>query len=279
MVDNSTIAPVCASIAHFLEFFCVYGQPANLDATNPVSIIVNQGYCVGFSPARLQPVWAAYQVSAATKNVDYERPESFWDDPRLPLSQQIGSGGFGQVGEVKYDRGHMVPNFAINTQFGRIAQAETFFMSNIIPQRASTNRGGWQRLERAIIRAYAPLRKHVWAIVGPIFGENPAMIKRKNGLLVSVPEAYFLILADPERYPFDDPDNLSILALRVPEDWGSKALDDSLITTIDALEAATKLEFFPRLSARDKAKLKNQTSPTLWPFDELAARPKDPKPA
>jgi endonuclease G, mitochondrial len=278
MADNSSILPSCASIAHFLEFFCVYGAPANNDASQPVSVIVNQGYAVGFSPSRLQPVWAAYQVSAAVQSVDYERPEFFWDDPRLPESQRIGSAGFGAIGSAKYDRGHMVPNYAINTQFGRVAQAETFFMSNMIPQRDRTNRGAWQKLEQQIVKAYAPLRKHVWVIVGPLFLANPPVIKRKNGLKVPVPEAYFLILADPERYPFDDPDNLSILALKMPEDWGAKPLDDSLVTSIDAIETATKLTFFPRLSAKDKAKLKNQTSPTIWPFDAIAANPKDPKP-
>jgi endonuclease G len=279
MVDHSSILPVCQPLAHFLEFFCVYGHPENLNQASPVSILVNHGYSIGFSPMHLQPLWAAYQVSAATKDVDYERPEFFYDDPRLPANQRIGTRGYGRVGTTPYDRGHMVPNYAINTQFGRVAQFETFFMSNIIPQVASTNRGAWQRLERAIIRAYAPLRKQVWAIVGPIFGASPASIVRENGLTIPIPEAYFLLLADPERYPFDDPDNLSILALKMPSDWGAKPLDDGLITTIDEIEAATQLRFFPRLSAAEKAKLKFQTSPTIWPFEAIAANPNDPHPS
>lgn len=278
MADHSTLLPVCQPIAHFLEFFCVHGAPQNNDAGRPVSVIVNHGYAAGFSPARLQPVWAAYQVSAATRDVDYERPEFFYDDPRLPPEQRIGTAGFKPIGSAKYDRGHMVPNYAINTQFGRVAQAETFFMSNIIPQRSTTNRGAWQMLEKAIIRAYAPLRKHVWAIVGPIFGANPPRITRRSGVEVPVPEAYFLVLADPERFPFDDPDNLSILALRMPQDWGNQGLTDALVTTLSAIETATNLSFFPRLKPAEKAKLVNQTSPTMWPFDALALNPRDPAP-
>ncbi|WP_439573887.1 DNA/RNA non-specific endonuclease [Phreatobacter sp.] len=278
MTDHSTLLPICQSIGHFLEFFCVHGVPGNKDAARPVSIIVNHGYALGFSPARLQPVWAAYQVSAARKDVDYERPEFFYEDPRLPKDWQIGTAGFRPIGEMKFDRGHLVPNFAINTQFGRVAQSETFFMSNIMPQRSTTNRGAWQRMEKAIIRAYAPMRKHVWAVVGPIFGDDPPMIARRNGLQVPVPEAYFLVLADPERYPYDAPDNLNILAVRMPRDWGSGALSDDLVTSLPAIEAATGLEFFPRLTARQKAKLENQTSPVMWPFDAIAASPNDPRP-
>jgi endonuclease G len=278
MADHSSLLPVCAPIAHFLEFFCVHGAPANTNAAHPVTLIVNHGYALGFCPTRLQPLWAAYQVSAAKRDVDYQRNEFFYDDPRLPVAQRIGSGGFGRLNGKAYDRGHMVPNFAINTQFGRIAQAETFFMSNMIPQQAETNRGAWARMEKAVIRAYAPLRKHVWATVGPIFGANPPVITRRNGMKVPVPDAVFLIVADPERYPFDDPDNLNILALRMPQDWGSKLPDDSLVTTLPALEAATGLTFFPRLSAQEKAKLVNQTSPTLWPLEEMDDNPNDPNP-
>ncbi len=278
MQDRSTILDVSAPIGHFLEFFCTHGAPANTDASRPVSVIVNHGCALGFSPRRLQAVWAAYQVSAAKRDVDYERNEFFLDDPRIPVDQRIGTGGFGRLDGIPYDRGHLVPNFAVNTQFGRVAQAETFLMSNIFPQQASTNRGAWQRLEMAIVRAYAPLRKHVWVIAGPIFGDDPPFITRQNGLKVPVPDAYFLIVADPERYPFDDPDNLAILAIRMPRDWGTKSLNDDLITTLPEIEAATGLTFFPRLNARDKATLVNQTSPMMWSFDALARQPRDPTP-
>lgn len=278
MTDHTTVLEVSAPIAHFLEFFCSHGAPANGDAGRPVSVVVNHGYALGFSPARLQPVWAAYQVSAAKKDVDYERPEFFLDDPRIPAECRIGTGGYGKLNGASYDRGHLVPNFAINTQFGRVAQFETFFMSNIFPQQASTNRGAWQRLEKAIVRAYAPLRKQVWALAGPIFGDDPPMVARRNGLKVPVPEAFFLILADPERYPFDDADNLSILALRMPQTWGSAPFSDELITTLPEIEQATGLTFFPRLSARDKQKLITQTSPMMWPLEAIAAAPRDPLP-
>jgi endonuclease G len=278
MADHSKILPVCGPIAHFLEFFCLHGAPLNKDAARPVSVIVNHGFAVGYSPKRMQPVWAAYQVSAATRDVDYERPKFFYDDPRLPKNQQIGTETFQSAGPLKYDRGHMVPNYAINTQFGRVAQSETFFMSNILPQASDTNRGAWQKLEKAIIRAYAPLRKQVWAMVGPIFGKRSEMITRPNGLKVPVPDGFFLILADPERYPYDDPNNINILALHMPQDWGHKPLDDTLVTSLDFIERSTGLTFFPRLSPKDKAKLANQTSPVLWPLEAIAASPNDPQP-
>ena len=44
----------------------------------------------------------------------------------------------------------MTPNEVINRQFGRLAQMETFLMSNMSPQYATLNLGVWSKLEKAI---------------------------------------------------------------------------------------------------------------------------------
>jgi endonuclease G len=275
MTDNSSILPASLPIAHFLEFFCLFGPPANALTNPPVSTIVNHGYALGYCPDRGQALWAAYQVAAAVRDVDFQRPEFFYDDPRLPEGLRIGTKGFRRLGTQSYDRGHLVPNFAINTQFGRVAQFETFFMSNIVPQASAMNRGIWKNLEHGIVKAYAPMRKHVWALTGPIFAANPPMIERPNGRLVPVPEAMFLILADPERYPYDSPGNLNILALVVPQTLGYAKPETAPVSTLPEIEARTGLTFFPRLSAKDKAKLVNQTSPTVWPFEAITPENND----
>lgn len=279
MSDNSSLLPVSAPIAHFLDFFCLFGAPANAPANPPVSIIVNHGYALGFCPDRGQPLWAAYQVAAAVRDVDFERPEFFYDDSRLPEAWRIGTAGYGRVGGIGYDRGHMVPNFAINTQFGRVAQFETFLMSNIVPQAGRMNRGIWKALEHGIVKAYAPMRKHVWVLAGPVFAPDPPMIRRRSGKLVPVPEALFLIIADPERYPYDSPDNLNILALMVPQTHVSTKPETAPVSTLPEIEARTGLTFFPRLAPRDKAKLVTQTSPTVWPFPAIGPRDDVPPPA
>ncbi len=278
MADNSSLLPVSAPIAHFLEFFCLFGPPANAQTNPPVTTIVNHGYALGFCPDRGQPLWAAYQVAAAVRDVDFQRPEFFTDDPRLPEALRIGTRGFGKVGGTSYDRGHMVPNFAINTQFGRAAQFETFLMSNILPQAAKMNRGVWKNLEHGIVKAYAPMRKHVWVMTGPVFGPNPPVIERPNGKRVPVPEALFLIVADPERYPYDAPGNLNILALLVPQGHTQTKPETAPVSTLPEIEARTGLTFFPRLSARDKAKLVNQTSPSVWPFEGIGPEGDVPAP-
>lgn len=270
MPDNTQVLEVCESLKHLSDLFCFGGAPANLDSENEVKMIINHGYVIGFSPDRLQPAWAAYRVSAAERDVDYERPHLFYEDTRLPKDWQIGTWGYGKLGSRSYDRGHLVPNFAINTQFGRLAQMETFFMSNIGPQKKEMNRGCWQRLEKLIIREFAPVWGHIWVLTGPIFSRSPRYITRRNGKRVPVPKSYFAILIDPVKYPHDDPKNVNFLALEIPQSAGYEDPADKHVTTIEEIETKTQLDFFPKLSTAKKRKAYERTATSIWTTRDLA---------
>ena len=264
MSDNTEVLEICKPLEHIIDLMCFHGHPKNLDADRKVHIIVNHGYAIGFSPDRLQPVWAAYRVSAADRDVDYERPHLFYEDTRLPKEWRIGTWGFGSHRNQKYDRGHLVPNYAVNTQYGRLAQMETFFMSNIGPQRDKMNRGTWQKLEKLIIREFAPAWDHIWVLTGPIFSARPGMLRRRNGKRVPVPKSYFAILIDPVKYPHDDPKNVDFLALEIPQSARSEEPGDRHVRTIPEIEAATNLQFFPKLSTSKKAKVVEKTATSMW---------------
>lgn len=274
ITDNSFVAEASQPLAHLADLFCYKGRPLNLDKDRPAAILVNHGYIVGYSLERKQPIWTAYQVSRARDGVDYERPEFFFEDPRLPQGCQIGTWSFGKHNGISYDRGHLVPNFAINTQYGRLAQSETFFMSNIMPQAASTNRGVWARLEKLIVKEYAPEKNHLWVMTGPIFGDDPYWIKRRNGLWVAIPESYFCIILDPVKYPQDSISNVEILAFDIPVDAGYVDPHDGLLSTVSRIEKKTNLNLFPKLTDRERKQvLPGRHSRTVWPSrDEMDRR-------
>ena len=108
---------------------------------------------------------------------------------------------------VQLHVGHMTPNEVINRQFGRLAQMETFLMSNMSPQYAMLNLGVWSELEKAIREIDVPFddgnkdKGHVWVIVGPVFGANPASINRGNGKYLQVPDKYFCIVVETRSTP------------------------------------------------------------------------------
>lgn len=246
--NNSEIAEACRNIEYIAELLTFKGMPLNLDPNREVLILINHAYVVGYSLVRNQPVWAAYRVCKADKDVDYERPHFFYDDPRVPVTSRIGTSGFGDG----YDRGHMVPNHAINRQFGRLSQMETFLMSNICPQKDKLNRRAWQKLESKIVNEWAQARDHIWVICGPIFPDNPQTIERGQGVVeVDIPSEFYTILVDPIRYPYTV-DLIDFLALKMSQSTESNELKDEYITSIDGLERLTKLNFFPRFSSGEQ---------------------------
>ncbi|WP_428669521.1 DNA/RNA non-specific endonuclease [Roseibium sp.] len=244
-MDNTTIHPSCTSLAHLVDLHLWRGPPQNLDADRPVQILVNQGYVVGFSPQRLQPAWSAYRVADADRDVDYKRPLFYYQDMRLEEKYRIGRHTFGKLGGIQLNVGHMSPNEVINRQFGRLAQMETFLMSNMSPQYGSLNSGVWLKLETAIrLINDDPDRDHVWVISGPVFGDAPSSINRGNGKNLPVPDSYFCVVVDPHTYPYDIPSKVNIDCFIIPQTAPRSSSPDDYPATLEEVEAATSLRFF-----------------------------------
>ena len=246
-MDHTSIHPTSADVAHRVDLFCWQGAPLNNDENHPIQVLVNTGFVVGFCPSRLQPAWAAYRVAHADRDVDFDRPHLYYADQRISEAARLSGETFGRHDNIQYHVGHMAPNEAINRQFGRLAQMETFFMSNMSPQRGSLNTGVWLKLENAILGIEDTDEKdHVWAVIGPIFTDDPGVIDRDGGKRVPIPDAYYCITIDPFRYPFDRFNNVHMLCLRIPQDAAGGSSPGDFVTSLDALEAETRLTFFPR---------------------------------
>lgn len=245
-MDHTTIHPLCESQAHLIELHLWRGAPKNLDETRPIQVLVNHGYVVGFCPERLQPAWSAYCLGLAKDELNHERPPLYFDDMRLDEAYRIGRKTFGRIGGVQLNVGHMTPNAAINRQFGRLAQMETFMMSNMSPQYESLNSGVWRDLEKAIREIEDEPRKadQVWVIVGPIFGEEPESVYRGRGKHLPVPESYFCIVVDSDNYPYDTPSKVDIDCFIIQQGAPRSSRPEEYPATLEDVEEATNLKFF-----------------------------------
>jgi len=244
-MDYTSIHPSSANQAHLVDLHLWRGAPQNLDEVRHLEILVNHGYVVGFCPDRLQPAWSAYRVAHADDDVDYDRPLTYYDDMRLAPEHRIGPKTFGKIGGIQLNVGHMAPNEVINKQFGRLAQMETFLMSNMSPQYASLNQGVWSKLEAAIREIKDEKGKdHVWTIVGPVFGEQPASINRGQGKYLPIPDAYFCVIVDPYTYPYNTLSTVHIDCFIIPQGAPSETSPEDYPATLEEVEEATNLKFF-----------------------------------
>lgn len=215
-----------------------------------IRTLANRGYVVGYSDALANPLWVAYRVRDLPKIPrPAPRPEKFEVDrrtsARITPEDYTGSG---------FDRGHLAPNFAIATQYGAQAQRETFLMSNITPQQKSLNTGLWRELEMKIATSYPARYGEVWVITGPVFGPQPR--KLRGG--VAVPVAFFLILID------EQDGRLRTLAFLVPQEAPPSADPAVYLTTIDALQQRTGLDFLPELDDDAERQVEQARATRVW---------------
>lgn len=202
-------------------------------------ILKKKGFVIGYSPSLRHPVWVAYQ-SFPTDNYypGGERPP-FKQDPQAPNCSHPSH--FAKSG---YDRGHMAPNLAIARRYGRDGQRDTFYTSNICPQRPSLNRGPWCDLELRISEIWPPRYGSVWTIVGAI--PNPENEKLKgpsapirNG--IDLPIGFYQIILVQRG------NRILSNAVYMPQNVRYKAHARSYLVSIDELEDITGFDFFSDL--------------------------------
>ncbi|WP_447529321.1 DNA/RNA non-specific endonuclease [Vreelandella sp. TE19] len=234
----------------------------DLSLTTFHRVLRNDGFIVGWSDVRINPLWVSYQLRAVPDDTRIGSRPNFRADWRTLWP--VGTDSYSGSG---YDRGHMAPNYAIAAVYGRNAQLDTFQMSNMSPQRPKLNRQLWQRLEESVMDHFAPRFDYLQVITGPVFPERFTDNVLNRVGLVEVPEAFYKIIVAPHA------EAPLALAFIMPQDVrGNEPLADYLVT-IDEIEARTGLNFFPNLSPQLEAVLEGELRTQGWALEEVSKRP------
>lgn len=222
-------------------------------------VIDPPGFVLGYSEWLKNPLWVAYRLDERISGKPGARPRHFTRDVRTLV--RVDADDYRRSG---YDRGHMAPNYAMSRFAGRSAQLASFRMSNIVPQRGPLNQKLWQRLEEIETDVYADQDEPLWVVMGPIFGPDPARLT--SG--VAIPRAFFRIWLR-----HDAQGSIQMLAFITPQDvTGYEPLDQYLVS-VDAVEAATGLDFFHQLPQALEDRLEAGIKPRDWRFGRHAKRP------
>ncbi len=228
------------------------GAPRRVGNIQPNDItILNRGeFIVGWSPSLRHPVWCAYHVVPDELYQAGKRP-NFTKDKEA--AQVPSPSAYDHSG---YDRGHMVPNHAIESRYGSTEQKKTFMMSNIAPQSAALNRGVWRNLEHRIADFWPARYGEIWVIVGCIPGTEKETI---SGSDIDVPSQFFQVVVAQE--------GMDVRAFAVLfdqnagwRDWAARSL-----VTIDELEEIAGLDFLPELPGFIQNPLEAELPTRLWP--------------
>ena len=225
------------------------GEPAPSD----IRVIDRGEFIIGWSDRLRHPVWCAYHVKREARHPTGNRP-SFTKDLSVPAAPAPGD-----YTKSGYDRGHMVPNYAIVTRYGEESQRLTFKMTNISPQRPELNRGVWRDVEHRIADLWTARYGEIWVVVGCI-----SRGREKIGQTgIDVPTDYYQVIMAQEGM------DIRALAVVIPQSVGWGAWAARHIVSIDELEELTGLDFNPDLPSFIQTPLEAELPTRLWPVNAL----------
>ena len=230
-------------------FFAGMPVRTGLPAVSDVTVIDRGSFVVGWSPSLRHPLWVGYHVPAEKAYEAGKRPPFKADASAAASPNASAYKGSG------YDRGHMAPNYAIATRFGTEEQKETFYMSNISPQKPGLNRGPWREVEHRIADLWTAKYGEIWVVVGCVPGDENERLPSGVG----VPKAFWQVIAAQTS------EGVRVLALYMPRSIPFSAFPVHNIVTVDELERLTGLDFFPDLPDFLQKPIEADLPTRLWP--------------
>ncbi|OQS05599.1 endonuclease [Thraustotheca clavata] len=177
-----------------------------------------------------------------------DRPTTFFKDPNLPANckQQKKVAAYSQG----YDRGHLVASNHMDTNDEMIH--ESHYMTNILPQIATFNRGNWLKTE-VIEDCYRDL--HNITTYGGVVYSDPSNDFFLDGWGVKTPDFWWKVVLTK-----DDAGKDKVISWYFPNQNGLGPLDDYLMSVSD-IEKNLNDGLGP---IPVPANLKSYTAPASW---------------
>jgi endonuclease G, mitochondrial len=236
----------------FLLFAFWVSYSASLENFLPTSgtgqVIHHFAYTLEFADQYKQPVWVCYMICRSRFEASNgHRTDDFRPDPAV----HGGSATPRDYSRSGYDRGHLAPSadFRWNEQ----AQSESFFMSNMSPQKPSFNRGIWKQLEEQV-RDWAMVLDTLFVVTGPILKLGLPTIGTSN---VAVPEYYYKVVLD---YKSSVKEAVGFIL----KNEGSKEPLSEFAVSVDSIGKVTGIDFFPALPDSIKKRVVGQVDLAFW---------------
>ena len=238
------------------------------------NLLFRNAYISSYDPERRIPEWVCYKVSPSVRSETTEQESRFLpfrEDPEV--SNPVNYREYLKSG---YKRARLAPTFISGNHkqpFSSYASKnpeqriqEINYMTNIAPQIPSFNhkRGPWRRIEaflREKVLDQAGLSFHV--VDGCYFAEYesypdyPPIASPKGD--IHVPNGFYRIIV------FRLENSFIPLAFDFPHlDISIRADLTNYLTSIDAIEAKTGLDFFPLLNREKEPELEGSSTLLVW---------------
>lgn len=222
-------------------------------SSRPLQIFDYGWFTVGYDNELRAGAWGRYELDGPIVHRESQpsRP-SFRTEANS--SAKVTSKDYTNPGNV-FERGHIVPSYAMWSRFGDEARKATFVMTNVFPEDGDLNGRVWEDIEDDIAgqakggavtdEGYAGRLRHITVIAGPVYGNGSSRLP--SG--IPVPDACFQVI-----YDFDELEGrLRARAYLVENKPGLPGPPSRYARTVREVEAATGLDFMPDGGAEAEA--------------------------
>lgn len=203
--------------------------------------------------------WIAFRFDNQTKQQNVSRSDEPFDaDPAIGSQYQRVQADFGKQG---YDRGHLCAS--ADRLYSREVNEQTFYYTNMSPQRNKFNTGIWLTLEGQVqSQGRSCTSSDTLYVVkgGTIDKEDQIRGYISNDLSKPIPKYYYMALL------FKKGDSFKAIAFWMEHSdtpKSTKLVDYAL--SIDELEEKTGIDFFPNLNDNLENALESTYSTKAWP--------------
>lgn len=231
--------------------------------TKELEIIEHSGMVLGFDCDYKMASWVFHLLTPDVSFGSVARTNDFRVDDKSTCGSSIEEDYFlakeRADGTVDYDgygfdRGHLAPS--ADFRWSASALSESYYYSNMTPQRPEFNRESWAELEGLLRKIVDQEKKHFYVITGPVLHEGLPEIGRSINKL-KIPELHYKIIVDAST------ENPRGMAFLMPNRKCEGRLS-SYVVSIDSIERLTGLDFFPEMNALLETKIEQSADYTAW---------------
>ena len=214
-------------------------------------VIKHEGYTVSYNSEYRIANWVAYELTATeAKSKKTERSNKFVSDPQVKGATAMNE----DYTRSGYDRGHLAP--AGDMKWSAKAMRESFYLSNICPQKPKLNRGIWKDLEEQC-RLWALDNGSLLIVTGPVITGD---MKRLGKNKVAIPKSFYKVLCY-----YTEKGYKGIGFLFENRDYKDNSLK-SMVIPIDSVEKVTGIDFFPSIPDDQEKEMEATVDWSSWSF-------------
>jgi endonuclease G len=228
-----------------------------------LEIIEHSGMVIGFDCDYKMASWVFHVLTPDVSFGTVSRSNDFRVDDKSNcgsaveadyfLRKENTDGTFSYDG-FGFDRGHLAPS--ADFRWSASALSESYYYSNMTPQRPEFNRQSWAELEGLLRKIVDQEKRPFYVITGPVLHPGLPEIERSVHTL-KIPELHYKIIVDASA------ENPRGMAFLMPNKKCEQRLS-AYVVSIDSVERLTGLDFFSALDDVLENKIEQSADFAAW---------------